>query len=1259
MKLDENRLTTSRTVLATAIALAISVSVAPTVSVADVCTTETTIISGYTNGVCNLASGESIVVDGDGLFVGDGYPTEGAAFAAIGVADGVDAGSIVNDGQILDSTYNVPLIKIEGSLSGGIINSGDMRSASTGLETGISISSGSLNGGIKNTGSILAHNGISIINSAVTGGISNLIDGEKIGQIIATDTDGAVAINIEDSTFTGDIINEGEIKSINAGTDHYGAAINIESSTFIGSINNSGLIHHKGEYLGAAIVVKGDGFTGDINNSGTISADEGYGIKIGDKDYAPHDEAPYSIDFIGNITNSGEISATNEDAIAIYYSYLDGDIHNTKTGKISAINEDALEIEDSRVTGNITNEGTIEAFGVDGPAVVISDSIIDGYISNSGEISAVEEEALYIDDSIINGYISNSGTISSEEDEAIYIGHSTVGGYISNSGVLSSEAYDALDINGSTVTGGIVNSETMIGGYNGIGIYNGALIDGNIENSGTIQASETELSSESAWMAGINVYHYSTVSGAIINTVEGEISGDNYGISIEDTTDVFGGIENHGDITGGLDGIHVVTSSSLEGGLTNTGTISGGDNGLRIDSGSSISGGITNSGRISGGQKAISVAFGSTVDQITNSGTIESINETTTAVAISLAHSTDGIGSVTNSGLISGFTGISVKNSTIGSVSNTVSSGKAGVINGTNYGVLLRSGGHVDGGMLNEGTISAGVDGIHLMNGSSIYELTNSGTISGGTHSIYVDSFSSLSILNNQVGGVLDGNLVIDDENAVVTNAGTIKLPISAESYIGKSDEGFVGGAYTQTATGILSIAAASVSDYSQLAIGGTASFSADTTINVSLDAGHTIEAGHSLNDVVSAGTLSSSAFNVTDNSLAFQFIAIDDSSNNIDLTVVGTGLTTLQAATVSTGTSAAKEAAGRLDDIIANKPTGKLANAFGSAGTEQELSDAVESTLPGVSGGVSQLTNISTNAVVSVVASRQDVTRGLSSGDVFMTDRHFWFKPFGGKTNQDDRQGVTGYDIDSYGLAAGFDGDVSSTWNVGFAFAYINSDVESNLAVGKHTVDMDSYQAKVYATAMLDDVTALNLQVGVGHSEYDSHRRIFTGDVASADYDSWNVQLNAELERSYQVSDKTVVTPYVHADYSYVNVEDYNESGAGALNLMVQDDSADSLIFGVGVKGNHTVSESLLLMANAGIGYDAMADQSNLTSSFSGGGAQFTTQGIKPDEVVYNAGIGAKYSLENGTEITARYDIDGREDYTDQSISANFRVLF
>jgi len=270
------------------------------------------------------------------------------------------------------------------------------------------------------------------------------------------------------------------------------------------------------------------------------------------------------------------------------------------------------------------------------------------------------------------------------------------------------------------------------------------------------------------------------------------------------------------------------------------------------------------------------------------------------------------------------------------------------------------------------------------------------------------------------------------------------------------------------------------------------------------------------------------------------------------------------------------------------------------------------------------------------------------------------WLKPFGGWTDQDKRDGVSGYDINSRGIAVGLDGDIpSSSWSIGAAFAWIKSDVDSNITVGSQNVDVRTYLGEIYASYQLDDRTVINLQGGVGKSDYDSKRVLFTGAVASADYDSIYYLASSELIRSYQINAKTSVSPYLRADYINVDVDNYIETGAGTFNLTVGDNSSDSLIIGAGAKGGYIASDNLLLTANFGVGYDLMTDRSSLTSSFAGGGAQFTTQGIEPDEIVYRVSVGGKYSDDNGTEITAKYNFEGRDDFTDQSIGLNIRWKF
>lgn len=633
--------------------------------------------------------------------------------------------------------------------------------------------------------------------------------------------------------------------------------------------------------------------------------------------------------------------------------------------------------------------------------------------------------------------------------------------------------------------------------------------------------------------------------------------------------------------------------------ITGTTTISTacdiGASGITIDSGATLS------------ASTYKLTDSATSGYIINNGTIN----LTGAYALKINSST--VSEITNNGTVNLSSAYALRLETGGTLTNFTNNGTYSM--GNNY-AITNNGGTITN-FTNAGSINwtSGTYGLLFENGT-IGTFTNTGTMTGTTAWDIRFAGGTFTTLNNKQGRATSDPLTMTDPP---TN---------------------------------YNIIIASASDYGQIKFlnSGALNFGIYETSVVNSTSYTGVLSG------ITAANLASSTGSF--GSLDWQLVETSTDSKIWDLLFPTYSAVIVPAVNVSGSTSSKRKtlASSAAAIIDANQV---LLDKFADLNGDQEIANAAESTLPSMAGGVSKITTITTNAVTNVVSARQDITRGQSSGDDFMADRHIWFKPFGGWAEQDTRQGVTGYDIDSYGLALGFDGDVSSSWNVGFALAYINSDVTSNLAAGSHTINMDSYQAKVYAANMLDDVTTLNLQAGVGLSNYDSNRRLFNGDVTRADYDSWNTQISAELERSYSVSDKTVMTPYVHANYSYVSVDSYQETGAGALSLNVGADSADSLIIGTGIKANHTVSDSLLLMAHTGIGYDVMTERSNLTASFAGGGANFTTEGIKLDEVVYNASIEAKYSLANGTEITAGYNIDARQDFTDQSVSANFRMMF
>ncbi|MCX4189005.1 autotransporter domain-containing protein [Methylophaga sp. OBS3] len=460
-----------------------------------------------------------------------------------------------------------------------------------------------------------------------------------------------------------------------------------------------------------------------------------------------------------------------------------------------------------------------------------------------------------------------------------------------------------------------------------------------------------------------------------------------------------------------------------------------------------------------------------------------------------------------------------------------------------------------------------------------------------------------------------------------------------------------LGGDYTQTNAGVLSLGVADDSTFGRLNVAGTATFASNAAIFVDVTDPNYAFSTSLLEDVVTAGTLvSDGSFNVADNSRLFDFGAVQD-GNTIDLTL---SLSATNSVLSQMTNPATFGAATTLDNVITDDPFSPIAGALLPLATQQQVAGAVESVLPAMSGAIAQATTDIVDSFSRVVDSRQAaITNNL------ITNKHVWFTPFGSWADQDQRHRVSGYDIDNHGMALGADTALTDSLNVGMAFSYIDSKIESRAGSGSQDVKVDSYLASLYATKTIDDTTTLKLKAGMGLSDYDSRRVIFNGDVAQADYDSWHTQLGAELARRFNLSDTTSVSPYLFTDYTYVKVDDYRESGSALFSLDVEDDSADSLLMGLGVRTNHILANDWSVGLGASVGYDAMADRSDLTAAFAGGGAQFKTRGIKPAKWQYDAGVSARYQLNNGTDISAGYNITTRNGYQDEYANVSLRVVF
>lgn len=326
-----------------------------------------------------------------------------------------------------------------------------------------------------------------------------------------------------------------------------------------------------------------------------------------------------------------------------------------------------------------------------------------------------------------------------------------------------------------------------------------------------------------------------------------------------------------------------------------------------------------------------------------------------------------------------------------------------------------------------------------------------------------------------------------------------------------------------------------------------------------------------------------------------------------------------------------------------------------------QERSDAATQTLPLVLGATTNAITNSLSMINNVIQARQDSTSGLSSGDVALGGEHFWIKSFGSWASQDARNGVSGFDADSKGMALGLDAAISESTRLGLAFAYAKTDVDGDSRIAPQSAQIDTYQLIGYGTYSLSDATRLNFQVDVGQNRTEGRRQIsFTGDTAKADYDGYNVHLGLGIDHDVRLTEQLVFVPSARADYTWIREDSYREKGAGLLNLEVDERDTEALVFSLDGKLDYSLTDTTVLSANLGAGYDAINESASMTSIYAGApGAAFRTEGLDLEPWLARAGLGLSHTLDNGTEVSLRYDAEARSGFTNQGAQIKARWAF
>jgi outer membrane autotransporter protein len=271
------------------------------------------------------------------------------------------------------------------------------------------------------------------------------------------------------------------------------------------------------------------------------------------------------------------------------------------------------------------------------------------------------------------------------------------------------------------------------------------------------------------------------------------------------------------------------------------------------------------------------------------------------------------------------------------------------------------------------------------------------------------------------------------------------------------------------------------------------------------------------------------------------------------------------------------------------------------------------------------------------------------------------WLQGFGFRGDQDKRKSVDGYTADAYGFAFGTDTLVGAgNLRVGGAFSYGQSNIDDKGVNNGNKTDIDSYQATLYGSLLLDG-WYLNGTLGLGKHSYDS-KRIALGGVINGSHDAWQYTAKVDAGWPLKVGSATI-TPVAALTCSRLDQDSYTESGVGALHINSSD--TDSFRSGLGAKALLPLHEGAV---NAGLEVRAIwnhefADTAqDTTASFVGGGSSFTTSGVDPAHD--SAYLGASLRLSGGDKdvqqsLLLSYDAEIKNQYLSHTALLQARFDF
>ena len=582
---------------------------------------------------------------------------------------------------------------------------------------------------------------------------------------------------------------------------------------------------------------------------------------------------------------------------------------------------------------------------------------------------------------------------------------------------------------------------------------------------------------------------------------------------------------------------------------------------------------------------------------------------------------------------------ISASNLTIGSNANL------------NLGSNSNISGLIDGSSSNSGSINiTGSDSsfnsaIGSSNALSQINISSSGsaTFNANIAANNID-FAGRVNLSNASGNVITGNL---------TGSGNGVLNLGSASHQ-------LNGNLTLASGNSLAVEIDSNNNHGSIISSGLVNVSSGSLLNLTV-ANDVVQSGSSY-ELITGGS-GSAISNISNSNIIINDITRSSFNNfRFSTTVSDNSLfLNISNSSILGKTPSQRNLYSELIDI--NDASGKLLelqNVLNSASDQNLAADILGSAGVQDDSSSHRLSFSNTNDSLNLASQRLAGLRGFSSGNSSFKDS-VWGQTFGTKVSQGSNSTSQGYEALSHGFAFGIDHEVREDVVFGLSVSYANSSTRS-LDKFKKT-DLDTYQINLYGSKNYENIF-INSMIGLAYNQYHSYRQIdAVGATATAKYSGQTYIAKVEVGHDFKLVDEFIFTPTFAITAAKNRINDYDENGAGTLNLAI--DNKDSSFFelraGTAISKDYRLSRYKKLRPNFSLsyGYDFVGSKQKVNSRFVGQSSSFSSVSAGMPQGSLKVGTGLRVFYKDEFTIDFDYSFDYRHDYRAHSGSLKGKYEF